>query len=58
LGLGSDSLVYSLLGKHEKTGGSLQLSIYLYKKPVVRIHEIWGWIRIRIRGSIPLTNGS
>jgi hypothetical protein len=25
---------------------------------VLRIHDILGWIRIRIRGSIPLTNGS
>jgi hypothetical protein len=29
-------------------------------KPVLRIHDILGWIqiRIRIRGSMPLTNGS
>jgi hypothetical protein len=27
-------------------------------KPVLRIHVILGWIRIRIRGSMPLTNGS
>ncbi len=26
--------------------------------PVLRIHAILGWIRIRIRGSMPLTNGS
>jgi hypothetical protein len=26
--------------------------------PVLRIHEILVWIRIRIRGSMPLTNGS
>jgi hypothetical protein len=26
--------------------------------PVSRIHDILGWIRIRIRGSMPLTNGS
>jgi hypothetical protein len=25
---------------------------------VLRIHDILGWIRIRIRGSMPLTNGS
>jgi hypothetical protein len=25
---------------------------------VFRIHDILGWIRIRIRGSMPLTNGS
>ncbi len=25
---------------------------------MLRIHDILGWIRIRIRGSIPLTNGS
>ncbi len=27
-------------------------------KAVLRVHDIWGWIRIRIRGSIPLTNES
>ncbi len=27
-------------------------------KAVLRIHDIFGWIRIRIRGSMPLTNGS
>jgi hypothetical protein len=27
-------------------------------KPVLRIQDILGWIRIRIRGSMPLTNGS
>jgi hypothetical protein len=27
-------------------------------KSVLRIHDILGWIRIRIRGSMPLTNGS
>ncbi len=26
-------------------------------KPLLRIHDILGWIRIRIRGSMPLTNG-
>ncbi len=26
--------------------------------PVLRIHDILGWIRIRIRGCMPLTNGS
>ncbi len=26
--------------------------------PVLRIHDILGWIRIRILGSMPLTNGS
>ena len=26
--------------------------------PVLRIHDILGWIRIRIRRSMPLTNGS
>jgi len=25
---------------------------------VLLIHDILGWIRIRIRGSMPLTNGS
>ncbi len=28
-----------------------------YKKPVFRIHDILGWIRIRILGSMLLTNG-
>jgi hypothetical protein len=28
------------------------------KKSVLRIHDILVWIRIRIRGSMPLTNGS
>jgi hypothetical protein len=27
-------------------------------EPVLRIHDILGWIRIRIRGYMPLTNGS
>ncbi len=27
-------------------------------KPVFRIHDILVWIRMRIRGSMPLTNGS
>jgi hypothetical protein len=30
----------------------------MYCKAVLRIHAILGWIRIRIRGSMPLTNGS
>jgi hypothetical protein len=29
-----------------------------WENPVLRIHDILGWIRIRIRGSMPLTNGS
>ncbi len=29
-----------------------------FKKPVLRIHDIFVWIRIGIRGSMPLTNGS
>jgi hypothetical protein len=28
------------------------------KQPVLRIHDILVWIRIWIRGSLPLTNGS
>ncbi len=36
--------------------GSVLFSIAL--KPVLRIHDILVWIRIRIRGSMPLTNGS
>jgi hypothetical protein len=30
----------------------------LPKKAVLWIHDILGWIRIRIRGSMPLTGGS
>jgi hypothetical protein len=33
----------------------LQASV---SSPVLRIHDILVWIRIRIRGSMPLTNGS
>jgi hypothetical protein len=29
-----------------------------YAQAVLRSHDILGWIRIRIRGSMPLTNGS
>ncbi len=29
-----------------------------WREAVLRIHDILGWIRIRIRGSMPLTNGS
>jgi hypothetical protein len=28
------------------------------QEPVLRIHDILGWLRIRILGSMPLTNGS
>jgi hypothetical protein len=41
-----------------------RIVLYLIKifiidqKAVFRIHEILGWIRIRIRGSMPLTSGS
>jgi hypothetical protein len=31
---------------------------YVKEKAVFRIHDILEWIRIRIRGSMPLTNGS
>jgi hypothetical protein len=30
----------------------------VFQKSVLRIHDILGWSRIRIRGSMPLTNGS
>ncbi len=33
-------------------------SLLSIPKAVFRIHEILGWIRIRIRGSMPLTSGS
>ncbi len=32
--------------------------ILAYQKAVLRIHDILGWIRIQIRESMPLTNGS
>ncbi len=38
-----------------RAGASLQLS---HSLAVLRIHDILVWIRIRIRGSMPLTNGS
>jgi hypothetical protein len=39
------------------------LTVHLHKyldllHPVLWIHDILGWIRIWIRGSMPLTNGS
>ena len=45
---------------------SLLVQVHTWKKEkfikyfvaVFRIHDILGWIRIRIRGSMPLTNGS
>ena len=36
----------------------LQWKYCCLSKPVLRIHDIFGCIRIRIRGSMPLTNGS
>jgi hypothetical protein len=30
----------------------------LHCLPVLRIHDIYVWVRIWIRGSMPLTNGS
>ncbi len=35
-----------------------EYTILTSKKPVLRIHDILVWIRIGIRGSMPLTNGS
>ncbi len=40
---------------------SLTVCLFLHfiqSKAVLRIHDILGWIRIRILGSMPLTNGS
>jgi hypothetical protein len=37
-------------------GGLVKGKIFRYYLPVFRIHDILGWIRIR--GSMPLTNGS
>jgi hypothetical protein len=34
----------------------MYIQIFVYCKPVLGIHDILGWIRIR--GSMPLTNGS
>ncbi len=44
------------LGKWDREGSSLQQP----SKPVLRIYDILVWIRfrIRIRGSMPITNGS
>jgi len=33
-------------------------SVWASLEPVLQIHDILVWIRIRIRGSMPLTNGS
>jgi hypothetical protein len=49
-GLNTDSMQSTVVaGKVEKK---------LEKNPVLRIRDILGWIRIRIRGSMTLTNGS
>jgi hypothetical protein len=35
-----------------------KVKLFIKLEAVLRIHVILGWIRIRIRGSMPLTNGS
>ncbi len=47
---------HHLQSKHYFCCGSGSPDPYLW--PVLRIHDILGWIRIRIRGSMPLTRGS
>jgi hypothetical protein len=37
---------------------SSSLGLAQVRGAVLRIHDILGWVRIRIRGSMPLTNGS
>ncbi len=46
------------LGSQTHISESLVKIFGLYWVTVLRIHDILGWIRIRIRGSMPLTNGS
>ncbi len=41
-----------------KKSRKIALLIFRPYLAVLRIHDILGWIRIRIRGSMPLTNGS
>jgi hypothetical protein len=36
----------------------VHMALTLFKSAVLRIHDILGWIRIWIRGSMPLTNRS
>ena len=58
LSVGVSMLIYLLLG--------LGMVLYIFvsnfkearKKTVLRIHDILVWIRIWIRGYIPVTNGS
>ncbi len=45
-------------GIRDGTIGIRYLGSGINMQPVLRIHDILGWIRIRIRGSMPLTNGS
>ena len=40
------------------TGNALYIPYHFLYFPVLRIHAILGWIRIRILGSMPLTNVS
>jgi hypothetical protein len=40
------------------TGAASEQGDLPHSDPVLRIHDILVWIRIRMRGSMPLTNGS
>jgi hypothetical protein len=48
------------LGRHRLKPhlGMCRICDFKTQEPVFRIHDILVWIRIRIRGSMPLTNGS
>jgi hypothetical protein len=48
---------YVPAGAREKTS-TCRCKRKEHLEAVLRIHDILGWIRIRIRGSMPLTNGS
>ncbi len=50
--------LWQQLQKLFETFKQIALSSNPNPQPVLRIHDILGWIRIRIRGSMPLTNGS
>jgi hypothetical protein len=57
---GKDALVKSQTGSGKTLTYAvpiMQVIVVLFLA-VLRIHAILGWIRIRIRGSMPLTNGS
>ncbi len=57
-----DSMVYLISAMMVRLAASIPrvqaTYIMLMSFPVFRIHDILMWIEIRIRGSMPLTNGS